>query len=284
MKTFLTLLYALYCSPLMLPSGAAAAPTAPSLGLPRLRADVKPGAALPIPTTSYVTDGLLAEDVGGVVREKRRSVEYLSLDSGGNWSRPLRGAGQAAVSVSFLLLGSENTIIEVGGARLGVTAGLADGNLQLMYDDAAKGTPEWRSLGYYSPVESYDGQSLAAPPVLTVQIDPIGGVWHLFAGTRLLADNLRLIPNAEPVVTFRAGKEGAWVCGLVQADENPLYEDTNANGIDDGFERQYQGGQLLPIAAALHERQHLAKQWRTAQRTTRPPASLSVNRPVPDRQ
>ena len=80
---------------------------------------------------------------------------------------------------------------------------------------------------------------------------------------------------------MKAGTEGAWVCGLVLADENPLYADANFNGIDDGFERQKRGA-LLPAGAAIAPRQQLAQDWKVAQRAKAPPV-LFVNRPLPDR-
>jgi hypothetical protein len=81
--------------------------------------------------------------------------------------------------------------------------------------------------------------------------------------------------------TVKAGTEGAWVCGVVLADENPLYEDANVNGIDDAFERQ-KHGVLLPAGAAIATRQQLAQDWKAAQRAKAPPA-LFVQRPRSDR-
>jgi hypothetical protein len=51
-----------------------------------------------------------------------------------------------------------------------------------------------------------------------------------------------------------AGTEGAWITGVVLADENPIYEDVNANAIDDRFEI-VQRGALLPANASKPERQ-----------------------------
>ena len=79
---------------------------------------------------------------------------------------------------------------------------------------------------------------------------------------------------------MRAGGEGAWLTGLVMADENPLYEDANANGIDDAFEKQ-QRGAILAATASVAERQLLAQEWKDAQRRKAPPA-LFLNRPLPD--
>jgi hypothetical protein len=67
---------------------------------------------------------------------------------------------------------------------------------------------------------------------------------------------------------------------LVLSDENPIYEDANANGIDDAFEKQ-QRGSLLPFNVNRAEHQLLAEQWRTAQREKAPPA-FYTKRLLPD--
>ena len=119
--------------------------------------------------------------------------------------------------------------------------------------------------------------------MLTVALDPAAGVWHLYSGSRLLADHLPLLAGKgnDRQFTVTAGTEGAWICGLVQSDENPLYEDANFNGVDDAFEKQQFGGTVLPATATLPDRQQLAQQWKAAQRT-KAPAALFLNRPLPD--
>ena len=77
-----------------------------------------------------------------------------------------------------------------------------------------------------------------------------------------------------------AGNAGAWLCGLVLADENPLYADANFNGIDDAFEKQKRGV-LLQATASLAAHQLLAKEWQSAQRA-KPPPALFLFRPLPD--
>ena len=152
-----------------------------------------------------------------------------------------------------------------------------------MYDDSATGALQWKSLNVHIATGKYGGKNFAALPTLTVLLDPAGGHWTLFSGSRLLADQLPLIAAKRDSrqFTLKAGTEGAWITGLVLADENPLYEDANANGVDDVFERQWLGA-LLPVNATLPARQQLAKDWKAAQRVKAPPA-LFVQRPLPDR-
>ena len=205
------------------------------------------------------------------------------IGEGKEWSRPLRGSGREVTFASFQVHGSQTTIIEIGGARLGLTAGPIPGSLQLMFDNSGAGTLAWKSLSVHVATGKYVGKSFSALPTLTVALDPAAGFWHLYSGSRLLADHLPLITAKRDnrQFTVKAGTEGAWVCGLVLADENPLYADANFNGIDDGFERQKRGA-LLPAGAAIAPRQQLAQDWKVAQRAKAPPA-LFVNRPLPDR-
>ncbi|MBM2813143.1 MAG: hypothetical protein HW416_3902, partial [Chloroflexi bacterium] len=121
-------------------------------------------------------------------------------------------------------------------------------------------------------------------PVLTVRLDPKAGVWDLFAGSRLVATDLPLaaLPNgATRQFTVQAGAQGARVCGLVSADDNPLFEDENANGIDDAFEKQQNQGSLLATREPAATRTQLARQWQQDQ-TTSQVASWPVQRPLPD--
>ncbi|MSU50106.1 MAG: hypothetical protein EXS37_13650 [Opitutus sp.] len=156
------------------------------------------------------------------------------------------------------------------------------GSLQLMFDDSATGTLQWKTLNFQLGTGKYGGKNLAARPTLTVRLDPGTSTWDLFSGSRLLADNLPMIAARKDQRQFlvRAGGEGAWLTGLVMAAENPLYEDANANGIDDAFERQKRGT-LAAASVTIADRNLLAQEWKDAQRKKAPPA-LFVKRPLPD--
>ena len=261
-------------------SSASAQPA--GLGLLRAQTSSRPGGAVPLTSSKFSVDPLPAAGTAGVAKGQKNNAAYLALDPGKAYSRPLRGSGREVTFASFQVYGSQTTIIEIGGARLGLTAGPIAGSLQLMYDDSATGTLQWKSLNVHLGTGKYSGKAFAALPVLTVLLDPAAGLWHLYIGSRLLADHLPLIAarrdNRQFTVT--AGTEGAWITGLVLSDENPLYEDANANGIDDAFERQKRGV-TLPTTATLADRQQLAKDWKASQRAQPPPA-LAVNRPMPD--
>ena len=193
-----------------------------------------------------------ADAIPGAEKARRNEVDLLELRAGQEWSRPLRGSPREVTYASFQVYASQTTIIEVGGARLGVTASASNGYLQLMYDDSASGALQWRGLGVIMPAEPHGGRMLAPLPVLTVRIDPEQDVWDVYSDARLLADNLPLIAAKKSDRKLRSKRvDGAWVCGLV-ADENPLYEDSNENGIDDRFELQQRGGLLAKMPPFLN--------------------------------
>jgi hypothetical protein len=249
----------------------------------RLKEDPKPSEAPKLSNTKFTVDDLAANAAPGAAKGKKDDVDVLTLDAGKEWSRNLRGSPRDVTFVSFQLQASANTIIDIAGARLGITASAVDRSLQLMFDDSATGTLQWKSFNLHIGSGRYEGKAMAALTTLTVRLDPANNVWDLYSGSRLLADRLPLIANKKEDRRFvlRAGAEGAWLSGLVLADENPLYEDANANGIDDAFERQNRGV-ILPANAPLDLQRAIAQEWKTAQRRKAPPA-LHVKRPQPDR-
>lgn len=260
------------------------AKTVAPLGLVRLATEPVAGKPAPLNAVAFEIDSLAAGAAGDVTRNRKDAVDYLEISAGREWSRPLRGGARATGFVSFQLYASQTTIVEIDGVRLGFTAGPQRGSLQLMFDTSANGIPQWRALNQHFSTGRYGPKELAAPPTLTVRLDPVSETWDLYVGSRLFAAGLPQLPpkNSQRQFNLRAGSGGAWLGGLVLADENPLYEDDNVNGIDDRFERS-QRGAILPASASLVERKLLAEQWKDAQRTN-PPAPLALARVLPDRQ
>ena len=107
-----------------------------SLGLLRLQSGAGPGDAAPLAAGRFDVDALSAAHAPGGANARRNAVDVLQLPAGVEWSRPLRGNSREVTFASVHACVSQSTIIEVGGARLGVTASASDGCLQLMYDDA----------------------------------------------------------------------------------------------------------------------------------------------------
>ncbi len=257
-------------------------PVAP-LGLNRLQPAAVAGQPAALPPGRFVVDALAPGAAPGVTRLRRDSNDLLALAAGAEWARPLRGSGPEAAYVSFQVYASVSTIVDVGGVRLGFTLGPAGRSLQLMYDDASAGSLQWKPLHLHLATGTYGGRSLAAVPTLTVRLDPATHTWDLYSGARLVAGALPLITSRPAGGQFRvrAGNEGAWLSGLVLADEHPLFEDTNTNGIDDAAERRLRGG-LVSSTLGPVDRQAILREWREDQRRM-PPAALFVDRPAPDR-
>ena len=247
-------------------------PTPPALGLLRLTTTTRVSDPAPLAPGKFAVDDLSPANTAGTARSKRDNLEYLVLTAGKDWSRPLRGNGREVTYVSFQVYASEGTIIEAAGARLGVTAGPVPNSVQLMHDRAGARGLEWHPLDFHAGTVIVDGRRVAMLQTLTLRIDPQQAVCDVFLGSRLLAGDLPLMAEGRDQrrISFRAGRDGLLLTGLVLSDENPLYVDDNANGIDDAFERTRLGSPLRSDAPAS-ERRALAYQWREHQRSSPPP-------------
>lgn len=256
---------------------------APPLGLARLLTTTPHGQVPSLAPGRFALDELAPGGAPGIARLRRDGRDLLALAAGAEWTRPLRGAQREVAHVSFQLYASASTIVDIGGVRLGFTLSPAGHSLQLMYDDASAGAPQWKPLHLHLATEAYEGRNLAAVPTLTVRLDLAAQTWDLYSAARLAAGSLPLLPVRPPGGQFRlrAGVEGAWLSGLVFADDHPLFDDANANGIDDTVELRLRGG-LLPAPLGSIDRQVLLREWREEQRRHSPPA-LYVDRPGPDR-
>lgn len=259
----------------------APAKATPPLGLPRIASDASAPSAASISASKISVDTLLPQGGAALVKDVKSGIDYVAIEPGREWVRPLRGNARDVSFISFHVYASQTTIIEIGGIRLGATMGPVVGGLQLMYDDNSGTAPEWKSLNLYFQTDKYKGKDLAALPVITIRMDPSAGVWDLFAGSWLMADNLPL-PRVSSASQFRlrAGSGGAWIMGLVQSDENPLFVDTNANGVDDTFESRQPSG-LLPAATSISARKSLVQSWKSSQRAA-PPVPIVTRRPASD--
>jgi hypothetical protein len=249
--------------------------------LPRLKDQTQSSDATPLARTKFADTDLVANVVAGSHAGEKYGAKFLSLDAVADWSQPLRGKGKDTLFVSFSVYGSAGTILEIGGAKVGIVDSEIAHYAQLVVSEPSATGPKWRQLGLHAPLEPYNGQPMASFTVLTVRLDPADGTWDLFHGTCMLAEDLPLnaaTKHAQFIV--HAGETGAQVNGLVQSDENPLYEDANANGIDDRFEQSAKG-RLLAASDTKADRKELIKVWR-AHQITEKPAALFVNLPRPD--
>lgn len=253
------------------------------LGLPRLDSKSAPQGTVALTAAKFSATDLKTPAAVGVISAKSGKSDYLVVPSGREWSQPLRGGPHDVTFVSFLVYGSETTVFEIGGAWLGVIRSDADKHLQLMIGEPNGRELKWKELGYSLETEVYGGAPLAALPVLTARLDPDAGVWDLFAQSRLVVAGVPLTATkGARSFLVRAGQQGAWVCGVVTADENPLFEDANSNGIEDSYERSRKGGALLADTATASDRKALADEWKEKTRQ-RAPKVWNIQRPLPDR-
>lgn len=254
----------------------------PPLGLPRLKEPAQPGDPAPLAAAKFAADELKPQGAAGVSAASRGNRDYLALAANSEWSRSLRGLSTDTTFVSFQVLASPSTVIEIGGAWLGVIESATRGYFELMIGQPEPAGLRWREAGVTLRGEIYGGAAMAALPVLTVRLDPGAGLWDLHShGDLISAGNPLSSAGSSRRFLVRAGQQGAWVCGLVLADENPLIDDANANGIEDNFERRKRGV-LLSAATPAFERKALAEQWGEFVRS-RPQPVWIVRRPLPDR-
>lgn len=220
----------------------------------------------------------LIGDGQGFGRARHRDgVKFWTLEPAEATSLRLTGSGLDISFVSFSIYGSSGTVISVGGAVFGIVDSGANGFADVR---VLSGSETWRTLGLHVPYLQYEGKSLASLPVLTVRLKPAAGVFDVYAGSRMIAEDMPLAADPDEWFTVTTGPSGAWVSGLVQSEDNPFYEDTNRNGVDDSFELK-KNGQLLSRNLSVEERHRLIAEWRNDQRMNRPPA-LFTNRPRPD--
>jgi len=255
-----------------------------SFELPRLKAHGDPKDPKAMPKAKATVDDLSPQGKSGVQRGKKEKSDYLAIDGSKSWSSSLRGALNETAFVSFFVYASVGTVIDVAGAKLLIRPGSKPDYAQMHVGTPGTKGVQWRKIGGPVKFEKHGGKLLAALPVLTVRLDPAAKEWDLFAANRLVTDGLRLpdLPKGAPrQFHVSAGPNGAWVCGLISADENPLYEDANANGIDDAFEKTKRNGVLLAATASTADRKNLAQQWQVDQRT-RNVKPWPVQRPLPD--
>ena len=257
-------------------------PAAPTLELPRLKSTGKSDAPRLAPTKVTVAD-LAPAGLAGARTGTKQNFNYLALEAGKTWSRPLRGAPHEKTFVSFLAYASVGTVLDIGGAQIEVKPSTKAGYAQVGWVGPKAGSPTPTVLGLMK-LEKHEGADLVALPVLTLRLDPGAGVWDLFAFQRLVADDVPL-SAAKGVREFsiKPGAQGAWVLNLVTSDDNPLFVDANANGIDDAFEKAQPstGNKLLAANATAAQRTQLNQEWKTAQNIANLPA-WKIRRPLPD--
>jgi hypothetical protein len=255
------------------------------LGLPRLRDPIAAGESAKLPVGAYDVDLLEAfTDVSSLLTQKTEKVgalRVLKLKAGTEWSRPLKKSDSGRLFVSILAYASNVTVVSVGNAWVSIVDSPNSDGLQIMVGEGSTAGVKWRASGLDVMPDQFGGATLANLPVLTIRVDTNAGIWDLYAGPRLIADSIPLSKGEAPNLAFKAGKDGAWVCGLIQTTENPLFADANNNGIDDAFE-QKKNGALLPASTDLATRSRLIKVW-NSEAYLNPQRAWFLEKPLADR-
>ena len=250
-----------------------------SLGLKQLNhhLDVQPSGERNI--DKFEIDALNVKESASIRISRKGNVDIVVLKGAAVLSRPMRAKKGELSFISFGLLGSLGTIVDVGGAKIGVgESSLINGYANIM---VSRDGGDWVATPLNVPFRRYDGSRLATLPVLTIRLSPVDGIFDLYANSQLLVEGIDYTATANNrQIRFIAGVGGANLMGLVQSDENPLYLDQNRNGIDDDFELAHTGA-LAKKNSTKQDLKMLHSEWRKAERFV-PPPPLFVARPRAD--
>jgi len=243
------------------------------------------GAETALLAASAREERLTPGPAGGSANKFRDGLEILALNTQQDWATQTIGRVDGPTFVTLHILPSVATVVSIGGARLGFVESPSGGTLQLMFDAPSPSGRQWRLLPMHVKAERYDGLEMASMTPITVRLENARGLWDLYYGQRIVATGLPLVERTSTTtpVRVRAGEKGSWILGVVGALENPLFGDTNRNGIEDTWEREAAGGRLLAVGAPESEREALVLRWRDALRSS-PTKPLQAPRPKPDRR
>jgi len=234
------------------------------LGLPRLRGAAVGAARLD--AGSFTVDPLDSTDRSGKQRIfERDGQRVLGLQSGIEWKRPIPSG--RSIFASFQVYASEGTSINVAGAAFRVEATEGANSLALMRLEEGRVESRWAPTSVECRPAAYDGVMLAALPVMTVRVDSDSNTCDIYAGNVCVGEKLPIAKSrSERYVTVAGGKDGTLVTGLVLANQNPLFEDSNLNGVADEIERRANRGSLLSASPTGEECEIVFKQWSVAQK------------------
>jgi len=257
------------------------------MGLPRLAGLPAKAGDRPMDRDKFEVFAIAASaEVSGAndTIRTRRSVAYIDVSPGKEWSRTLRSQHPGANYVTFAVNCSIGTEIHLGSVKLAVLRSTADSMYgAVMYRAGPLDQDNWKPLNYETQLLPFAGTMMASLAPITLKLDTIRGRWSVWLSDSLLADDLPLAsPTGENAanMTVKAGSGGAWVWGIACSDENPLFEDSNHNAVPDDFEVS-QIGQLMPADVSA-ESQKLLKQACLDERESRPPSTFDVVMPPPD--
>jgi len=245
------------------------------LSLPRLAPGGEQLGVKPMRSTAFETLTLVPG--GRTILKYRGTAAYLAVEAGDDWQQELRNHRAGANYVTFTLHASLGTQIDVGGASLVIEQSERDPTYAAIHTTGADSR-----IDHETPWMLFGGARMAPLYIVTIKLDRKAGTWAIWFRDALAADDLPLSPRQGTgnAIHITAGKAGAWICGLVCSDENPLFEDANDNAVPDDFEQQVLG-KLLETNAAEPTRAALRVGWQM-EKQSRPPSVFIYDTPAPD--
>ena len=246
------------------------------LSLPRLAPEAHKLGQKPVRGEAFETLNL---EPGQRAKQKARGgAPYLEIEPGAEWQQKLRNRRAGANYVSFTLNASLGTQINIGGASLVIEQSQRDAGYAAIQ---ATGAAD-RKLSHEVPWMLFGGARMAGLEIVTVKVNRQAGTWAMWFRDFLVAVDMPLTDQrgGPGRIEITAGKAGAWLCGLVCSDENPLFEDSNDNTVPDDFEQAVLG-RLIEENAQKETQTALRRAW-LEERLSRPPSEFVVTTPLPD--
>lgn len=234
-------------------------------GLRRLAGlPARPGeTAIPARAISIVD--LAAPEVAGAAGRvtTQGHTRYLSLPADTEWSTPLRPLKPGANYVTFTALLSLGSVVSVDSAYVSLAKSEHAGYATVMVGYRQGEDIVWLSLMHDVRLHSYSGQLMGSLNMVTICTDTELSRWSILTVDQLAGYDLPLGPVEPGPRRFAVttGPGGAAVCGLACAEEHPVYEDANANGIRDSFETKLLGAPLKRDASR-ETRDRLVHAWK----------------------
>ncbi len=245
------------------------------LGLPRLTSEADQLGKKPVRGDAFEVLSLTTDQHSQL--KARGDAPYLAIEPSSVWHRPLRVQKAGANYVTFTLNASIGSMISVGGASIVIETSLKDSSYAAIHGNGTN-----KLINHEVPLMLFEAARMATLDIVTIKLDKGAGTWAMWFRDTLVAEDMPLPApeNGLSEIHITAGKGGAWLCGLVCSDENPLFEDINDNGVPDDFEIKTLGKPLNANARA-EVLADLRVAWQVA-RASSPPSEFVLTTPLPD--
>lgn len=255
-------------------------PNAP-LGLPRLSSQSSIHGSIKLASEAFEVEPMTGNSEVECRIRYRKGKPYFALAAGENWARPIRKFRAEVSYVTFSIYGSIGTELAVGGLRFRLNESSVDKAFAAVeVQDRNGGSERWKGLNYEIPLQPYGGLPMAALQMVTVKLQSQRGSASVWIRNILVCSDAGYIPEKNARVEVAAGPQGAWVCGIVYAEENPLYVDANKNDIPDEFELRHRGS-LLTDDCPFEDIASVHAAW-LGSLSQDEPAEFILTTPLPD--